>query len=321
MREYRLRSDIERVVIDGFALPLGFVPGDMDKLPVPTPGYTLDYVVGEDDEPDTYSFYVVTSHEQLARLIERVFELLPDEVHGIVEIGSRDAYRSLDVYLAEETIRIEEFLDGWHRFESFLLEDGSIGSGANSEEPFVEVFLDQWKGLSIHIPVGLREEVEAILASFSLGEVAQTWPALDDDAANEALRVRPVLAEEDAYSPGVDEMLLQLREAWRLELNIDREANLDDSGRELGHTLWHAMVIVCSAGRPTMEAYASVWATVDSLAGMEELVEAAIETLSGWELVTIYTIDRIAFDERPEELADLEPRRRRTEVHLVVLES
>jgi hypothetical protein len=321
MREFSLRSDIQRVVIDGFALPLGFVPGDMDKLPVPSPGYTLDYVVGEDDEPDTYSFYVVTSHEQLARLTERVFELLPDEVHGIVEIGSRDAYRSLDVYLAEETIRIEEFLDGWHRYESFLLEDGSIGSGANSEEPFVEVFLDQWKGLSVHVPVMMRETVESILASFKLTEVAQTWPALDDDTANEALRVRPVLSEEDEYSPGVDEMLLQLREAWRLELNIDREANVDDSGRELGHTLWHAMVIICSSARPSVEAYASVWATASSLAEMERLVDVSIEKVDDWEFVVIYTIDRIAYDERPDELAELAPRRDRAQVHLVVLES
>jgi len=321
MRDFSLRSDIQRVVIDGFALPLGFVPGDMDKLPVPTPGYTLDYVVGEDDDPDTYSFYVVTSHEQLARLTERVFELLPEEVHGIVEIGSRDAYRSLDVYLADEPIRVEEFLDGWHRFESFLLEDGSIGSGANSEEPFVEVFLDQWKGLAIHVPVLMRETVEAILGTFELGEVAQTWPALDEETANEALRVRPVLSEDDEYSPGVDEMLLQLREAWRLQLNIDRDTNLDDSGREIGLTLWHAMVIVCSSERPSIEAYASVWATAGSLAEMEDFVEDSIERMDDWELIVIYTIDRIAYDERPDELADLSPRRAHAEIHLVVLES
>ena len=114
----------------GFALPLGFVPGDAGKLPAPTPGYTVDYGVGQDDEPDTYSFYVVASHERLADLIERAFDLLPEKVYGIVEIGSRDAYRPLDVYLGEEPIPPRRFRASWRRYESFLLEDGSIGSGA-----------------------------------------------------------------------------------------------------------------------------------------------------------------------------------------------
>jgi hypothetical protein len=36
--------------------------------------------------------------------------------------------------------------------------------------------------------------------------------------------------------------------------------------------------------------------------------------------VEVYTIDRVAFDERPDELADLPPRREKSEVHLVSFE-
>ncbi len=69
MREFRLRTDLKRAVIDGFALPLGFIPGEGAEAAAPTQGYTLEYTPGEADEPDSYSIYAVTSHEQLAPLI------------------------------------------------------------------------------------------------------------------------------------------------------------------------------------------------------------------------------------------------------------
>ena len=50
MREYRLRTDLKRVVIDGFALPLGFAPGP-GELKAPTQGYTLTYNVAGLPEP------------------------------------------------------------------------------------------------------------------------------------------------------------------------------------------------------------------------------------------------------------------------------
>ncbi len=63
MGRYRLRSDLDRAVINGFALPLGIAPG---KLEAPMSGYTIAYATGVDDEPDTYSFYVAVSHERIA---------------------------------------------------------------------------------------------------------------------------------------------------------------------------------------------------------------------------------------------------------------
>ena len=52
MREYKIRNDLERAVIDGFALPLGIAP---INLPSPTQGYTLEFHEGEDGDPDTFS--------------------------------------------------------------------------------------------------------------------------------------------------------------------------------------------------------------------------------------------------------------------------
>jgi hypothetical protein len=345
MRDFQLRKDLQRVVIDGFALPLGIAPAPGQMRP-PVQGYTVSYMAGQDDEPDTYSFHVVVSHERLAPIVHRAFELLPDHVYAIVEIGSRDAYRSTDVYIgqAEEPISIDEFRRVWDKYEPFLLEDGSIAAGANSEEPFIEVFVDQWKGLLIHVPLPMREEVESMLRDFGLEEVPQTWPTADatsndEEETGEGGQIRPVLDLTDETSPDIDEMLLNLRHDWNLELNIDRESNVDEGGRKLGSTLWHAVVIVDSAvsgngsaddhnnefgqqkisARPT-GAYASIWATAASMDQMEQMIADALEQHPEWVFGEIFTIDRVAYDERPDELADLPPNRREPEVHLVTIE-
>ena len=317
MRPFSLRSNLKRAVIDGFMLPLGLVPGDIQA---PNQGYTVDYTPGEDDEPDTYLFHVVVSHERLGRIIDRAFSLLPEEVYGIVEIGSRDAYRTADVYMAQEPVSVREFRAGWKRYEAFLLEDGSIAAGANSEEPFLEVFLDQWKGLSLHVPLSMRDQIEEMLAGFGLTEVPSTWPAMDDQASEKALRLRPVLSLEDEYSPDVDELLLQLRHAWKLELNVDPDTNVDEAGRRLGRTLWHPQVNIESVADPDPGANVSKCSTPGSLGEMEELIDSALAGSPTWRFVEIYTIDRVAFDERPDELADLPPRREKAEVHLVSFE-
>ena len=104
MREFRLRVDLERHKLGNYALPLGVEP---NGLPEPAQGYTLTYQSGGDngsgsgdgDEPDFYLFHVVVSHEKVKAVIDAAFGLLPPEVTPVLEIGSRDAYRSVDVYV------------------------------------------------------------------------------------------------------------------------------------------------------------------------------------------------------------------------------
>ena len=88
MRQIRLGTGLQRAVLDGFAFPLGIVPGGIQP---PTQGYTIAYNTPRDDESDTYTFHVVVSHEQIAPILHRAFELLPEQVLGIVEISSREA--------------------------------------------------------------------------------------------------------------------------------------------------------------------------------------------------------------------------------------
>jgi hypothetical protein len=265
-------------------------------------------------------FQVVVSHEKLRPILLKAFDLLPEKVYGIVEVGSRDAYRSVDVYMGSEAVDLKQFVKTWRAYEPLLLEDGSIAAGANSEDPFIELFLDHWKGLHLHVPLDMREPVEAVLHSFGLEEVPQTWSDPEDESVEASTQLRPVLAEGEALAD-IDELLMELRREWRLELNVDPETNVDEGGRELGPTLWHAIVVVDHAEHGSdARADLSIWATASSLNEMEGMIEQLFEDQKEWKYVEVFTVDRVAFDERPEELAELPPRRQEAEVHLVTLE-
>ncbi len=318
MDPYDLRPDIERAVIDGFALALGIWAADITP---PTVGYTIAYTTGQDDEPDTYSFYVAVSHERVAPILAKAFTLLPEKVSAIVEISSRDAYRQTDVFLSQEEISRRGFLDMWRTWQPILLEDSSIGAGANSENPFVEVFVDQWKGISIIVPLDMRNDVEKLLRSLELQEVPETWAVGEDNPTLESVQTRPVLASLNGASADIDDVLLELRRTWGMELNIDPDTNLDDGGRRLGMTLWHAVLGVHRALDADQIADMSVWATAGSLSELELLIDGMLEETDEWALDEVFSTDRVAFDERPDELADIEPRRKRAELHLVSIEA
>ncbi len=317
MTVFSLRPDLERAVIDGFALALGITPGDVTP---PTVGYTIAYTAGADDEPDTYSFYVAVSHEQVAPVLEQVFSLLPEEVCAIVEISSRDAYRQTDVFLSKEEIPRGEFLLTWQQWQPILLEDGSIAAGANSESPFVEIFVDQWKGVSIIVPLGMRDDVEQLLVKSGLQEVPETWSLGNENPAMDRVRIRPVLADLDGMAADIDDVLMELRHDWRMELNVDPDTNVDEGGRRLGMTLWHAVLEVHRVGDVEEVADMSIWSTAGSLSQLETLVGEMLEQSDEWVLAAVYSTDRIAFDERPDELSDLAPRRGEAEIHLVTID-
>ncbi len=274
------------------------------------------------EEPDGYSFHVVVSHDRLRPLLRDALALLPEEVVPIVEIGSRDAYRSVDVYLGEEPIPRERFLEIWQACEPILLEDATIGVGANSEDPWIEVFLDSWKGVTIHVSVDRRDEIERLLRSHGLEEVAETWPDVEENDLSPSTRSREVLELVDDQSPDIDELLLQLRDAWMLELNIDPDTNIDEGGRELGLTLWQALILADSAdGDPDRGAYLSIWATASSIGEVQMLVDMVMADHPEWIFNSVYSIDRVAYDERPDSLSALPPRRRQSIVHLVEVDA
>ena len=315
MRTYRMRQDMTRCDAGGFLLPLGV---EAVGLPRPTEGYTLEYNALEQEGADSYSFHVVTSHQHVRAVLHAAFTLLPAEAYPVVEVGSRDAYRSIDVFSAGGPLKKRDLLEIWSEFETFLLEDATIGAGASADDPPMEIFLDAWKGISIHVPVHARETVETMLVGLGLREVPETWPVEIEREVVQASRVRDVLELVDDQSPDLDELLLQMREAWGLELDVDRDANIDEGGRSLGYTLWHAIIVVePEDGSEQRGAYISIWSTALSIGQVEEMIADTLASMPEWSFQSIYSIDRVAFDERPDELGDLPPRRAAPAVHQV----
>ena len=106
MRDFQIKPGLKRLTLGDFQLPLG-----VDRLDIepPVEGYTLEFTPGEDGDPDTYAYQVVVSHERIQPLIWELFTLLPSEVNPVIEIGSVDAYRSIDVYVSGESLFIDKF--------------------------------------------------------------------------------------------------------------------------------------------------------------------------------------------------------------------
>ena len=319
MRSYTIRTDLTRCEADGFALPLGL---EASGLPRPAQGYTLEYTPSEDElAEDAYSFNVVVSHELVRAVLHAAFSLLPDEVFPLIEVSSRDAYRSTDLFATGDMVNKRDFLEIWAAYEPFLLEDTTIGAGASGDDPPIEVFLDGWKGVAIQVPVTQRDRIETMLIGLGLREVPETWPEDIERGVLSNYRVRDVLQIVDDHSPDLDELLLLMRESWGLSLDVDRDENIDEGGRALGYTLWHSMIVVEPAdGSEYHGAYISIWSTAISLGQVEELIADTLAGMPEWIFQSIYSTDRVAFDDRPEELSDLPPRRAAVAVHQVTLD-
>ncbi len=174
--------------------------------------------------------------------------------------------------------------------------------------------------MSIIVPLDMRDDVEGLLTSLGLQEVPETWAVGDENSALENVRIRPVVASLDGAAADIDDVLLELRRDWQLELNVDPDTNVDAVGRRLGMTLWHAVIGVHRDAEPPETADMTIWATAGSLGQLETLIDAKFREDGEWAIDEVFSTDRTAFDERPEKLKDLPPRRRGAGIHLVTIE-
>ena len=212
-----------------FRVPAGSAAG---SGVTPCVGWSVEW--HEHEGAACCTFHVVTSFEQLRPLLNDAFMLLPEqEVFGILELGSRDAYREVDVYLGSRPVARSTFLQTWEVFEPLLLEDASLAVGVNGEGPFVELFVDPDKGLLIHVDPSERDRVEAMLAAHGLSEVEHAGYA-PDAAGVERIEVRRILEEHPDLICDMDQLLLELKHHWHLELDEDPTVNLDGRGRRMG---------------------------------------------------------------------------------------
>lgn len=113
------------------------------------------------------------------------------------------------------------------------------GFGAMTEAPFLYVFIDEHKIVTIRAQTDLKERVERVLKAFDLEPTEE--PAGADSAAHEHRSVL-VTPEADENALSFDEIVGRLRDEWRLVLNVDPDTNSDDDGNDLGVTAWRCVV-------------------------------------------------------------------------------
>jgi len=307
MRRLLLDDKIERVVIDGFTFALGVYPTEPME---PLAGYTEQFEPADgatDTEatnsseqweqwPDRFVYDIAISANRLPALCRGLFSLLPGRVFPILDVLGTDAYREIDPYLAYDRVGIEKFLEGLREFGPWLLEDGLVGFGAMSTDPFFYVFIDEHKLITVRTHADLKSRVEKQLAAFDLSAVREIRGA--DAAEHEhrsVLRLKPVSKVISA-----DEIVERLRDQWVLQLNVDPRTNVDAEGNDLGITGWQC-VARCSMEGDESDSYAELLLTADSLEHAERMAEEAISSQapkqSDWANVEIVRSDRVSPDQ------------------------
>ena len=275
-------TSIERTIIDGFSFPLGVRPLEDLK---PRPGYTADFEPSDGGEgegdweewPDRYLFDAFITADRLESLCRTLFSILPGRVYPILDILGNDAYREVDPYIAYEPIGLDRFLDGLRRHREWFFEDGLVGFGAMSDEPFLHIYIDEHKVVTIRVQSGQRDQIEKILAAFDLHPIDE--PIGVDSVSHEHRCV--LLAPNDRPDLlAAEEIVEELLDLWRLDLNVDREGNVDDRGMELGITGWRFVVRRWEGGEEPPR-YAEIFLTAESLGAAEELAYTAASTPPG----------------------------------------
>ncbi|MEM9372344.1 MAG: hypothetical protein AAGA55_01755 [Planctomycetota bacterium] len=315
-------ESIRRKEIDGFGFPLGVYPVEPMQ---PLTGYTTDFEPADADEeqpgdweawPDRYVFDIVVPIDRVATLWDQLFALMPGRVFPILDFIGHDAFREVDPYMSYEPVGKERVTDAVRRFRPFFFEDGLVGFGAVSDEPFFYAFLDEHKIITVRVEPELKPKVEAILKAFDLEAVPE--PAGADAAAHEH---RGILAappdRPDLLT--AEEVVEQLRERWKLVLNIDPDSNVDDDGQDLGITLWRCLAR-CSSEKNPEDRFAEILLSAGSLRAAEDAALAlAHENLgeSGeWSDVMVIGADRMDPESAAEVLKGADQHSRLSRKHL-----
>lgn len=300
---------IKPIVIDGFTFPRGVYP---IEAMTPRAGYNMLFeqadgvdpdsggpiegpIDGDDlapsgpgdlgDEweawPDRYVFDAVVPADRIQSLLRSLIQLMPSRIYPILDVMGHDAFREIDPYISYELIGQDKFIDALRRFGPFFFEDGLVGFGAMSDDPFFYVFVDEHKIVTIRATPDMKERIEAVLAAYDLEQMDE--PAGADAAAHEHRTVL-ITPDDDADLLGVDEIVERLRDDWRLTLNVDRENNLDDGQRELGMTGWRCLVRVRFAGSTDPDPRKALFRYLEVLlqaASLREAEEVAFEAVLG----------------------------------------
>ncbi len=296
-------TSIERTSAEGFAFPLGVYPVEAIE---PKPGYfeqfeaaegSEPFLAGMDEEweewPDRWLFDVLITATRLPSLFRMCLTLLPSRVYPILDVLGNDDFREIDPYLAYDLVGVDHIVEGVRRYSQWLFEDGMVGFGAMSIDPFVYLFVDEHKVLTIRVQLDLKERVEKILRAFDLELVEDIRSA---DSVHHEHRSILTVPEDDPRVLSPDDVLDELRGAWALELNVPGEGNVDEDGKELGITAWRCLVR-CVRGEELPDRFAEVILTADSLDVAERLAAEGAARLdeesASWAAVEPIALDRL----------------------------
>lgn len=293
---------IQRVQVGSFSFPLGVYPVEPMQ---PVKGYTVEFESADGDNegeweewPDRYVYDIVVSAERIEPLWRQLQRLLPARVYPILDYMGHDAFREIDPYISYDLLGLERVVDAVRRYRDFFFEDGLVGFGAACDDPFIYVFIDEHKVVTVRVGVPMREKLEALLEAFDIPAVEEAAGA--DAAAHEH---RGVLATppERPELLSAEEVLERLRDEWRLILNVDPDTNLDDEGQALGLTAWRCLVRTSTEKHPA-ERYAEVILVAPNLMAAEETAGAAVDGLleedpGDWVDSAIVSADRITAED------------------------
>lgn len=311
MPRLEIDPDIERIEQGGFAFPLGLRP--LAPL-TPKSGYLQEFEAADGSEPfltgpetadweewpDRFMFDVLLPGPRVPAFVRLALTLFPARVYPILDVLGNDAYREIDPYIAYDLVGLDKFVEGVRQFGPWLFEDGLCGFGALSIEPFVYLFVDEHKLVTLRVQLDLKEKVERLLAAFEL--TMQDHLESVDSVEHEHRTVLLSPPDDPKLLSGQD-ILDRLRSLWLLQLNIAGDTNLDDDGRELGTTGWECLVR-CLPADGSGDRFAHVILTADCLDEAEVLAAEAVQSGApdgGWGEVDPYSCNRIL----PNELEEL----------------
>ncbi|MFG0258108.1 MAG: hypothetical protein ACF8GE_09425 [Phycisphaerales bacterium JB043] len=273
-----LDNAVQRKTIGEFAFPLGVYP--IEEMQ-PAEGFTVQFEPSDGGEepgeleewPDRYVYEIVVTATRLSMLARALWSLMPGRVYPILDVLGNDAFREVDPYIAYDPVGFDRFIELVRRHGGWLFEDGLVGFGLMSDEPFLYIYIDEHKRLTVRAETTLREQVEETLKAFDLQEVAETRCA--DGVGHEHRSVLLCPPERpELLTP--DELVEEFSDEWALRLNIDRESNVNDAGEALGVTSWRCVVRKHESAE-SGPVYAEVYLTAGSLDEAEMLALEATD--------------------------------------------
>lgn len=268
---------IERKSISGFKFPLGVYP--VEPM-TPISGYTQEFEPEDNAEelgdweawPDQYVFDIVVPAERVETLWQQLFAMMPGRVFPIIDYIGHDAYREIDPFMAYEPIGKEKLINAIRQYQPFFFEDGMVGFGAVSEDPFFYIFVDEHKIITVRVEPEYKKRVERLLEAFEIPEIEE--PAGADAAAHEHRSILVTSSDRPELLTG-DEILERMRDSWRLILNVDPDVNVDEEGAELGITPWRCLARFTTDQIPH-DQYVELILTADCLRRAEEFTQDTV---------------------------------------------